>query len=301
MTARGRTTRTLAAVTLLATALAAVQPVTAQVTSASSFQALDGEQPEGTLPNRLSGQVGVIERLGVTAPTTGTFQDEAGRPVQLASLLGKKKPVVLAFVYHSCPMLCSLILDGVAEGVRGLEGLRPGVDYEVVAVSIDPRDTPAVAARAKARYVDVIGDPAVADGLHFWTVSETTEPAVKQLAEGVGWGYAWDPATSEYAHNAALVLISPSGVVTRYLYGIQYPPRDFRLAVVEAGDGHVGSTVDRFLLTCYAFDPDARSYSLAALTLLKLGGGMLLVVFGGALALFWRREGRRQRTDLHTS
>ena len=301
MHACGRTFRSLAAVTLLAAALGGVQPAASQVTSTSSFQAIDGEGPAGTLPNRLAGQVGVIERLGVTAPTSGTFRDEAGRPVTLSSLLGHEKPVVLAFVYHSCPMLCSLILDGVAEGVRGLEGLRPGEDYEVVAVSIDPRDTPVVASRAKAKYMDLIGDPAVADGLHFWTVTEDTEPAVKQLAEGVGWGYAWDPATSEYAHNAAVVLLSPSGVVTRYLYGIQYARRDFRLAVVEAGDGHVGTTVDRFLLTCYAFDPDARSYSLAAVQLLKVGGGLLLVVFGGALALFWRREGRRQRADLHTS
>lgn len=293
MTARGRMFSVLAAALAFASALAPVQPA-AQVISPGSVPALDGEQP-GALPNRLASDVGIVERLGVTAPTDGVFRDEAGREVRLASLLGRERPVMLAFVYHSCPMLCSLILDGVADAVEAQESLRPGRDYEVVAVSIDPRDTPAVAAAAKARYVEEIGDPDVAPGLHFWTVTEDTEASVQALASAVGWNYAWDPASEEYAHNAAIILLSPSGVVTRYLYGIQYAPRDVRLALVEAGDGTVGTTVDRFLLTCYAFDEDTRSYSLAALGLLKIGGAGLILVFGGVLLVFWRREGRRQR------
>ena len=294
MRARGRLSLLLAAAAFMAAGPGAVQ-ASAQVYSAGRVQAIDGQQPPGTLPNRIAGEVGVAEHLGVTVPTSAPFVDETGRTVRLSSVLGQERPVLLVFVYHSCPMLCSLILDGVSEAVAATDDLRPGRDYEVVAVSMDPRDTPARADSAKARYVADIGDPSVADGLHFWTVTEETEASVQQLAEAVGFGYAWDAQTEEYAHNAALILLSPAGVVTRYLYGIQYPTRDLRLALVEAGDGTVGTTLDRFLMTCYEFDHEARSYSLAALTLLKIGGGLLLVVFGGALALFWRREGRRQR------
>lgn len=267
----------------------------AQVYSAARVPAVDGQQPPGTLPNRIAGRVGVVERLGVTVPSGAPFVDESGDTVRLSSVLGQERPVLLVFVYHSCPMLCSLILDGVSEAVAATDDLRPGRDYEIVAVSMDPRDTPTLAAEAKARYVAAIGEPAAAAGMHFWTVTEATEPSVKRLAEAVGFGYAWDPTTEEYAHNAALMWLSPAGVVTRYLYGIQYPPRDFRLALVEAGDGTVGTTLDRFLMTCYQFDHEARSYSLVALSMLKIGGALTLVLFGGAMFLFWRREGRRQR------
>lgn len=294
MRTRGRVSRLLAAVTFAATALVAVQP-RAQVYSSSRVPALDGQQPPGTLPNRLVGDVGIAERFGETVPSDAPFLDESGRTVRLSGLLGRERPVLLVFVYHSCPMLCSLALDGVAEAVAATDDLRPGRDYEVVAVSMDPRDTPARAAEAKARYVAAIGDPSVAAGMHFWTVTEATEASVKGLAEAVGFGYAWDAATEEYAHNAALIMLSPSGTVTRYLYGIAYPPRDVRLALVEAGDGTVGTPFDRFLMTCYQFDHESRSYSLAALGLLKIGGGLLLVVFGGAMLWFWRREGHRQR------
>ena len=302
MRTRGHVSRLLAAVTLAATALAAVQPghASAQVYSPSRVPALDGQQPPGTLPNRLVSDVGVVENFGVTVPADDPFLDESGRTVRLSSVLGQERPVLLVFVYHSCPMLCSLVLDGVAEAVAATDDLRPGRDYEVVAVSMDPRDTPGRAAEAKARYVAAIGDPAVAAGMHFWTVTEGTEASVKDLTEAVGFGYAWDAQTEEYAHNAAMIVLSPAGTVTRYLYGIAYPPRDVRLALVEAGDGTVGTPFDRFLMTCYEFDHEAQSYSLAALTLLKIGGGLLLVVFGGAMLLFWRREGRRQHQSAWT-
>ncbi len=295
MRIRGRLSLLLIAAALVAAGPGAVQ-ASAQVYSAGRVPAIDGQQPPGTLPNRIAGEVGVAEHLGATVPANAPFVDETGRTVRLASLLGHDRPVMLVFVYHSCPMLCSLVLDGVSESVAALDDLRPGRDYEVVAVSMDPRDTPARAAEAKARYAASIGDSTVAAGMHFWTVTEATESSVKNLAEAVGFGYAWDPTTEEYAHNAALMWLSPTGVVTRYLYGIQYPARDFRLALVEAGDGTVGTTLDRFLMTCYQFDPDSRSYSLMALSLLKIGGALTLLVFGGAMFLFWRREGRRQRS-----
>jgi protein SCO1/2 len=268
----------------------------AQVISSSSIPRIDGEDGQ-VLPNRLEGQVGIVENLGGRVSTDLRFRNEQGDDVALASLMEGNKPVVLAFVYHNCPMLCSLVLDGVAEAVAASD-LRPGQDYELLAVSIDPTDTPARARAAKERVVEMLGDSSAAAGLHFWTVTPETESQVRQLADEVGFRYARDARTGEYAHHAVLTFLSPLGVVTRYLYGIQFPERDFRLSVVEAGEGTVGTVVDRFLLTCYEYDDDAQSYSLAVLGLLKWGGGLTLLLFVGGMAFLWRREMLRQASAL---
>lgn len=279
---------------LVAAVLLTAMPSTpaAQVVSPSQFAPVDGQDGQGALPNRLVGEVGVVEELSASVPQDLTFLDEVGREVELSALLGNDRPLVVAFVYHDCPMLCSLILDGVSDAVEATD-LLPGVDYDVLAVSVDPNDTPERAAAAKDRYVAQIGDPEVASGLHFWTVGEEHEASVQALAEAVGFRYALDARTGEYAHNAVLVFLSPEGAVTRYLYGISYPERDFRLALVEAGEGTVGSSFDRFLLTCFEYDEDAQSYSLAILSATKIGGGLLLLVVGGLLFVLWRREVRR--------
>ena len=263
----------------------------AQVTRAGSMPPLDGEEGQGPLPNRLAGAVGITENPGATVPTDLTFLDEQGREVSLATLLDGERPLMVAFVYHSCPMLCSLVLDGTADAIAQTD-LTLGEDYEVLAVSIDPRDTPERAAAAKAKYARIaeFGD---LDAFHFWTVGEEHEASVEALADAVGFRYAWDPRTGEYAHNAANVLLSPDGKVTRYLYGITHAPRDVKLGLIEASNGTVGSAFDRFLITCYEYDEDAQSYSLAILQITKIGGGLLLLVFGGLLAYFWRRESRK--------
>ena len=268
----------------------AVQPA-AQVISPSKFAPLDGQEGQGAVPNRLVGQYGVDEKLGETVPTDLTFVDEAGRTVALSSIMTGERPVLLAFVYHDCPMLCSLVLDGVADGVAGTDAVL-GEEYSVLAVSVDPDDTPALAAEAKARYVREIGDPAAADALHFWTVTPETEGHVQRLADAVGFRYGYDARTGEYAHAAAVMLLSPRGKVTRYLYGMRYAPFDLNLAIVEAGQGTVGSTLDRFLLTCFEYDHDAQAYSLTVLTITKIGGAILLLALGTTLFVFWRREGR---------
>ena len=274
----------------LAVAFGSGAEVYAQVTRPGDVPPLDGQAGQGALPNRLVGGVGITEFLGDTVPTDLTFFDEAGAEVSLATLLDGERPLMLAFVYHSCPMLCSLVLDGVADAVATTD-LELGTDYEVLAVSIDPRDTPARADSAKARYARLVefGDPAA---FHFWTVGEEHEASVEALADAVGFRYAFDPRTGEYAHNGATIMLSPEGKVTRYLYGIEYPARDVKLALVEASEGTVGTALDRFLITCYVYDEDARSYSLAVLQVLKLGGVLLLVVFGGLLLVYWRREAR---------
>ena len=280
----------LAAVSFLATA-GLVHPgaASAQVTSTSDFVPIDGQEGQGALPNRLVGQVGVNERLGNTVPDDLTFVDESGEEVRLATLLDGERPLMLAFVYHNCPMLCSLVLDGVAEAVAASD-LTLGEDYEVLAVSIDPNDTPQKVRDVKARYARVIGGGADTSAFHLWTIGEEHEPDVKRLAESVGFRYAYDVRTGEYAHGAVLTFLSPTGTVTRYLYGIDYVPFDVKMAAIEAGQGKVGTTVDRFLLTCFQYDEDARGYSLVALTSLKIGGGLLLLVAGFGLFTRWRRE-----------
>ena len=278
---------------LVAVAFAA--PAPAQVTFPSDFRPTDAEKVEGALPNRLEGRTGIDEQLGRTVSQDLTFLDESGRRVRLASLFGNERPVVVAFVYHNCPMLCSLVLDGVADAM-GTSDLVVGEDYDVLAVSFDPADTPARADSAKARYLRALG-PEAADGFHFWTVTPELEASVQSLARQTGFGYAYDVVTGEYGHSAALVFLSPDATVTRYLYGVLHEPRDFRLALVEAGQGTVGTTVDRFLMTCYAYDPDARGYAFYAPLALKLGGVLLLLVFGGLMFRLWSREGQRQAAD----
>ncbi|PAP81205.1 hypothetical protein B1759_07665 [Rubrivirga sp. SAORIC476] len=262
----------------------------AQVTLPGDFQPLDGQDGQGALPNRLTGAVGITEFLGDQVPTDLTFLDEEGQEVSLATLLDGERPLMVAFVYHNCPMLCSLVLDATANAVAETD-LTLGEDYEVLAVSIDPRDTPARADSAKARFVNLaaFGD---LDAFHFWTVGEEHEASVQALADAVGFRYAWDARTGEYAHNAANVLLSPTGTVTRYLYGIDFDPKTVKLGLLEASEGTVGNALDRFLITCYEYDEDAQSYSLAVLTVTKIGGGLLLLVFGGLLVYFWRREAK---------
>lgn len=300
------TTLRLLLVGLAAAAVAATggtTPARAQVMS-GSIQPVDGEGEQGPLPNRLAAQVGLSEHLGASVPADLTFSDEHGQTVRLGSLFTGDRPVLLAFVYHSCPMLCSLVMDGMADAVSGLD-LPIGDQYSVLAVSIDPRDTPARADSAKARYVARIlaANPArdsaqVAAGMHFWTVTPETEPHVRDLADAVGFRYAYDVRTGDYGHEAVIVALGPEGLISRYLYGITYAPRDVRLALVEAGEGKTGTTLDRFLLTCYHFDADARGYSLQILSVLKyLGGGMLLIL-AVVVGPLWLREVRRQRTDL---
>ena len=254
---------------------------------------IDG-QAEGVLPNRLANDVGVVERLGEKVSPETEFVDASGRTVRVGDLLNQGKPVVVAFVYHNCPMLCSLVLDGLSEAMAESD-LQPGTDYTALALSFDARDTPELASGAKARYVEKVDRPGAASGFHFWTGEED---AIERFTSEAGFGFAYDAKTGEFAHNAVLAFLSPDGTITRYLYGVQFPERDFRLALVEAGEGTVGSTIDRILLTCYQFDPDARSYSLTILGVMKWGGGLLTLALLGVLAFFWRRETQRQTDDI---
>jgi protein SCO1/2 len=255
----------------------------------AAAQVIDSSTPvESPLPP-LAREAGIDERLGERVPLDVALTDSEGRAVTVGDLLAAGKPVALVFAYHSCPMLCSVVLDGFAASIRET-ALVPGEDYLPVTVSFDPRDTPARAAEVKARYVQQAARPEAAA----WRFLTGDEGETRRLADAVGFEYARDARSGEYAHAAALILLTPDGRVARYLYGAGFPDRDFRLALVEAGEGRTGTTLDRFVLTCYRYDPDARSYIPFAMGMMKLGGAALLVALAAVLVPLWRREVRRR-------
>ena len=265
--------------------LAAPGPAAAQV--------IDSSTPVENPTPALAREAGIVEHLGEQVPLDVPLRDADGRPVRFGDVFASGKPVALVFAYHSCPMLCSVVLDAFATSIRE-SALEPGRDYTPVVVSFDPRDTPARSAEVKARYVAQAARPGLAESWRFLTGDADD---TRRLADAVGFEYARDARDGEYAHAAALILLTPDGRVARYLYGAGFPERDFRLALVEAGEGRTGSTLDRFILTCYQYDPHTRSYAPFALGMMKAGGVLLLVALAAVLVPLWRREGRRRITE----
>lgn len=246
-------------------------------------------QVAGDLPMQLEG-VGVVERFGESIPGDIRLVDEQGRAVVLSELLKQGRPVMLNLTYFTCPMLCSMVLNGLVEGLRKVE-YTPGHEFELLSVSIDPRDTPEVAVKKKANYISSYGRPQAASGWHFLTGEEAE---VRRLADAVGFQYRWDDAQKQFAHAAVTFVLTPEGKVARYLYGIQYAPQDLRLALLEASEGRIGSPLERFMLFCYQYDPVGKKYTLYARNLMRLGGALMVIVLGGALVIYWRRERRRE-------
>lgn len=236
--------------------------------------------------------VGVEERLGEPIAADAVFLDETGTEVRISDLLGGETPVILNFVYHECPMLCSLLLDGFSRTLQEM-AFTPGDEFEIITVSFSATETPDVAARSKERYTASL-DASAADGWHFLT---GTEEEIARLAESAGFQFRWVESQDQFAHPAALIFLSPGGTITRYLHGMTFTAADVRRAVVEASDGEVGSAMDRVLLYCFQYDPDANSYVLHATNLMKLGGLLTLLVLGAGLFLFWRRERDDQRSS----
>ncbi len=244
-------------------------------------------QRAGELPKAFEG-VGIDERLGEHIPLDLTFTDENGATVSLGDYFDGERPVALNLVYFNCPMLCSLVLDGFTKTLEQMEW-TPGEAFDVVTVSFAADETPDLAARAKERYLMVLDRPEAAKGWHFLTGSEEN---IHALADAVGFHFKWVEETQEYAHPTALILLGGDGKITRYLHGMQYEPRDVRTALVEASAGKVGTTVDRIVLYCFRYDSEANSYVADAVKLMKLGGGLTVLVLGLFLFIFWRRERR---------
>lgn len=243
---------------------------------------------KGELPEALR-NVEIVEQLGGRLPLEATFRDQDGRTVALGELLAGDQPVVMALVYYECPMLCGLVLGGLARGMRQT-GLELGKDFRALSVSFDPREKPGLALVRQTAWLQSMGRPEATAGWRFLTGEE---PQIRKVTEAVGFKYAYDQATRQYAHAAAIVVLAPGGKVSRYLYGVEYPGRDLRLALVEAGQGRVGTSFDKFLLTCYRYDPATRRYVPYAMGFVKAGAVLVAVVLASALAVFWRREARK--------
>jgi len=238
--------------------------------------------------------VRVDERLGEKVPLDGIgIVDWEGKPFALRSAFDGRKPVVLALVYYDCPMLCGLILSGLADAMRK-NGLELGRDYQAVTLSFDPNEKPAQAAERRRGYLQSLGrsDHDSRD----WPFLVATAEASRAVADAVGFHYQYDEARREWAHVASIFVLTPDGRVSRYLYGIEYPPKDFRLSVVEASAGKVGTSFDRFLLTCYRYDPASRKYEPYAWGFVRTGGALVLLALTGLIgALVWRERRAKAR------
>ncbi len=242
----------------------------------------------GDRPVSLKG-VTIEQKLNSQLPLDSLFRDESGSTVPLGSYFGKR-PVVLALVYYDCPMLCTQILNGVVRAAKVLT-FNPGQDYDVVAISFDSRETAVQARNKKALYMRSYGHPETAVGWHFLTGDLAS---VKRVTEAVGFRYVWDAHTAQYAHASAIYLITPEGRLSKYFYGIDYSPKDMRLALVEASNNKIGNPVDQVLLFCYHFDPHAAKYTPYALGLLKFAGAATVFTLGGFVLIMLRRESRQK-------
>ena len=244
----------------------------------------------GSLPTSLGG-VGLEEMLGKSIPLETIFLDESGQSVHLAEFFDGKTPVIINFVYHNCPMLCSVVLESITETLKLIPWV-PGQEFRVLTISFSAIETPEMAAQTKERILMKLGKPEARSGWHFLT---GTEENILALTESVGFKFKWVESTQEFAHPSALVFVSGDGLITRYLNGINYPSADVRRAIMEASEGKVGSPLDQVLLYCYRYDPNSNSYVLHATNLMKIGGLFTLLMIGFGLFIFWRRE--RQKLD----
>ena len=259
------------------------QPAPAQ----PSYSLQDGNL-RPALPGALAG-VGIDQKLDEQVPLNLTFHDESGRDVPLASFFHPQKPVVLALVYYRCPMLCTQILTGVESSLKAVS-LEPGRDFEVLSVSIDPKDTPALASSKKQMYLRRYGRPGTADGWHFLTADEQNSRA---LADAVGFHYKYDPKTDQYAHASGIMILTPDGHISKYFYGVEYAPRDLRLGLVEASQNKIGNPVDQILLFCYHYDPATGKYGALTMNILRATAAGFTVVCGVFLLFAIRRDVRR--------
>lgn len=230
--------------------------------------------------------VNVERNLGDQIPTDLTFEDEEGTSVSLDQYFDGETPVLLNLVYHDCPMLCGLMLNGFTSSLKSLSW-TPGEQYRVLTVSFNHREGPAIARENKKTYVEQLGRPEAADGWHFLTGDST---AIQELTAAVGFNFRWVPEKQEYAHPTAQVFLSGDGKITRYIYGIEIPSSDMRKALVEASNGTVGNAIDQAAMYCFQFDPDENTYTADAFNIMKIGSVLVFLLLAGALFIFWRQE-----------
>lgn len=241
--------------------------------------------------------VDIEERLGSQIPLDSVFTTSEGKKVKLGDLLLPGKPAILTLNYYECPMLCTLVLNGLAAGVKGL-GFAPGLDYQIITISIAPTEEVAMAAEKKTNYLASVGRPIDANG---WTFLLGDQANITKVAESAGFKYRYDKEVDQYAHGAGIFMLTPQGKVARVLYGIEYQPRDLRLALLEAGEGKLGSAIDKVLLYCFHYDPAGRKYAMVAMNVMRVGGIGFSFVLAIFVAMMFRNERRKKRLALSAS
>ncbi len=283
------TLRRTAALALAAVALAAATPARAQFWRSKDR---GGGAPASDVPPVALEDVRVEEKLGNQLPLDSVLEDGSGKRFVLRSAFDGRRPVVLALVYYECPMLCGLILSGMAKAMRE-NGLELGKDYQAVTISFDPDEKPIQGAERRRGYLQSMGR---VDAGPDWPFLVGPAETTRRIADAAGFYFKRDQVSGEWAHMAAIFVLTPDGKISRYLYGIEYPGKDFRLAVVEAADGKVGTSFDRFLLTCYRYDPASRKYEPYALGIVRAGALAGLLGLGGLiLRLVWRERRAKAR------
>jgi len=253
--------------------------------------------PQARALEKLPDSVGVVEKLGERVPKDLVFTDENGKRVTIGDYLADGKPVIVALVYFKCTMLCNLTLNGIVGALRQ-QSWKLGKEYRVITVSFDPAEKPALAREKQRGYLgalDMIPEEHGKD----WPFLTGDKANIDALADALGFKFRWDDVNKTWDHTAAIMTLAPDGKITRYLYGVQFPPNDVRLAIFEAANGRVGTALERALLRCYAFDTSTKSYRVFALTFIRVGAlsvlGMLVIL----LTLLWRRDLRRSRAEAH--
>ncbi|MEX0716379.1 MAG: SCO family protein [Planctomycetaceae bacterium] len=242
--------------------------------------------------------VGIEQKLDRPVPLDLEFLDETGRRVTLGDFAcDDDRPVLLNLVYYECPMLCNVALENLVRTLREIE-FTPGDEFEIVTVSFDPRETPRRAAQAKRKFLRNYDREEGAAGWHFLTGDED---AIRRLTEAVGFRYRWDDRTQQYAHAAGIMVLTPDGRLSRYLDGVDYPPRDLRLALVEASQRRIGSPTDHVLLFCYQYDPATGKYGLLIHRVIQAAGIATVLALGCGIGLMIRRERRSKSERLTTS
>jgi protein SCO1/2 len=227
------------------------------------------------------------QRLNEQLPLDAAFRDEEGREVTLGDYFGKK-PVVLAFVYFECPMLCTQVLNGLTTSLTVLDE-TVGREFDVVAISFDARETPALANGKKKSHLDRYKRPESERGWHFLTGDEAS---IKAVTAAAGFHYAWDEKTQQFAHPSGIVVATPDGKVSRYFFGIEYAPRDVKFALIESSAGRIGNAIDQLLLYCYHYDPATGSYGFVAMGAVRVGGALTVLALVGFVVMSIRRDMR---------
>jgi len=240
--------------------------------------------PANTRPPRLE-NVGIEQRLDTQVPANLIFRDEGGKTVKFGDYFGRK-PLILNLVYYNCTMLCGEALAGLSSAMRLIK-FDVGNEFDVVTVSFDPRETPEMAAAKKKDYVGRYGRANAAAGWHFLTGQADS---INALTKAVGFQYQYDAKTNQYAHATAIMVLTPQGRISRYFYGVDFPPKDLRMGLVEASQGKIGNAVDAVLLYCYHYDPETGKYGALVGNILRVAGAATIVLLGGLFFILWRLD-----------